>query len=164
MTRTQIVRWFIRHRDIILRDIHIMSKYCKPGLLPVGEDYVYKNTLGIKFFMVKKFLAAQPLYRDIKSTFEMPDFFESTVTLKQTAIFEEIYFVNYNSHNDTLTYVYAKDVNSGCYDTHMGLAIDLTKIPKTAISGNMWTSLHNDDDGSILTLEELFVYKDILQS
>lgn len=162
MTRTQIVRWFIRHRDNILRDIHIMSKYCVPGVLPVGEEYVYKNTLGIKFFIVKKYLAAQPTYQEIKSTFEMPDFFESAVTLKQTSIFEEIYFVDYNSHNDCLTYVYAKDVKSGCYDTHMGLAIDLTKIPKTAISGNMWTSLHNDDN-FILTLEELFVYKDKLQ-
>ena len=162
MTRTQIVRWFIRHRDNILRDIHIMSKYCVPGVLPVGEDYVYKNTLGIKFFIVKKYLATEPLYHDIKSTFEMPDFFESTVTLKQTSIFEEIYFVDYNSHNDSLTYVYAKDVKSGCYDTHMGLAIDLTKIPKTAICGNMWTSLNNEHD-CILTLEELFVYKDKLQ-
>ena len=77
-------------------------------------------------------------------------------------MFEEIYFIDYNSHNDSLTYVYAKDVNSGRYDTHMGLAIDLTKIPKTTIAGNVWTSLHNDNN-QILTLEELFVYKDILQ-
>jgi hypothetical protein len=162
MTRTQIVRWFIRHRDNILRDMHIMSKYYMPGVLPVGEGYVYKNILGIKFFIVKKYLAALPMYQEVKSTFEMPDFFESTVTLKHTSIFEEIYFVDYDSHTDSLTYVYAKDVKSGCYDTHRGLAIDLTKIPKTAINGNMWTSLHNDEN-FILTLEELFVYKDKLQ-
>ena len=92
----------------------------------------------------------------------MADFFEPTTTLKQTSMFEEIYFINYNSHNDSLTYVYAKDVNSGSYDTHMGLAIDLTKIPKTTIAGNVWTSLHNDNN-QILSLEELFVYKDVLQ-
>lgn len=135
-----------------------------PISLPFNEEYVYKNTLGIKFFIVKKCLVTQlyPLYHDIKSTFEMPYFFESTETLKYTSIFEEIYFIDYNPHNDILTYVYAKDVNSGCYDTHKGLAIDLTKIPKTTIAGNVWTSLRNDNN-QILTLEELFVYKDILQ-
>lgn len=139
-----------------------MSKYCMPGVLPICGEYVYKNTLGIKFFIVKKYLTAEPLYHEIKSTFEKPDFFESAVTLKQTSIFEEIYFVDYNSYNDCLTYVYAKDVKSGCYDTHMGLAIDLTKIPKTVIGVNMMTSRHSDDN-IILTLEELFVYKDKLQ-
>ena len=134
-----------------------------PGVLPIGEDYVYKNTLGIKFFVAKKCLMTLPSYHNIKRIYEMPDFFEST-TMKTTTIFEEIYFVDYNSENDSLIYVYAKDVKSGCYDTHMGLAIDLTKIPKTAISGNVWTSLHNNDDYQILTLDELFVYKDILQS
>ena len=105
-----------------------------------------------------------PSYHNIKRIYEMPDFFESTISMKTTTIFEEIYFVDYNSENDSLIYVYAKDVKSGCYDTHMSLAIDLTKIPKTAISGNVWTSLHNSDDYQILTLDELFVYKDILQS
>ena len=135
-----------------------------PISLPFNEEYVCKSTLGIKFFIVKKCLVTltHPLYHEIKSTFEMADFFESAATLKQTSMFEEIYFIDYNSHNDSLTYVYAKDVNSGCYDTHMGLAIDLTKIPKTTIAGNVWTSLHNDNN-QILTLEELFVYKDILQ-
>ena len=155
MIRTEIVRWFVRHRDNILRNM----KYCMPGVLPIGEDYVYKHTLGIKFFVAKKCIMTLPY---IKSIYEMPDFFESTMSMKTTTIFEEIYFVDYNSHNDSLTYVYAKDVKSGYYDTHMGLAIDLTKIPKTAISGNVWTSLHNDNN-QILTLEELFVYKDILQ-
>lgn len=159
MIRTEIVRWFVRHRDNILRNM----KYCMPGVLPIGEDYVYKNTLGIKFFVAKKCLMTLPSYHNIKRIYEMPDFFEST-TMKTTTIFEEIYFVDYNSENDSLIYVYAKDVKSGCYDTHMGLAIDLTKIPKTAISGNVWTSLHNSDDYQILTLDELFVYKDILQS
>ena len=158
MIRTQIVRWFVRHRDNILRNM----KYCMPGVIPIGEDYVYKNTLGIKFFVAKKCIMTHSLYHDIKSIYEMPDFFES-MTLKSTTIFEEIYFVDYNSNNDSLTYVYARDAKSGRYDTHMGLAIDLTKIPKTAISGNMWTSLHNSDDYQILTLDELFVYKDILQ-
>ena len=46
--------------------------------------------------------------------------------------------------------------------THMGLAIDLKKIPKTTISVNVWEFL-NYDNYQILTLEELFVYKDILQ-
>ena len=158
MIRTEIVRWFVRHRDNILRNM----KYCMPGVIPIGEDYVYKNTLGIKFFVAKKCIMTQ-LY-NIKSIYEMPDFFESTISMKTTTIFEEIYFVDYKSENDSLIYVYAKDVKSGCYDTHMGLAIDLTKIPKTAISGNVWTSLHNSDDYQILTLDELFVYKDILQS
>lgn len=158
MIRTEIVRWFVRHRDNILRNM----KYCMPGVLPIGEDYVYKNTLGIKFFVAKKCIMTLPY--NIKSIYEMPDFFESTMSMKTTTIFEEIYFVDYNSENDSLIYVYAKDVKSGCYDTHMGLAIDLTKIPKTAISGNVWTSLHNSDDYQILTLDELFVYKDILQS
>ena len=134
-----------------------------PGVLPIGEDYVYKNTLGIKFFVAKKCIMTLPSYHNIKRIYEMPDFFES-ISMKTTTIFEEIYFVEYNSENDNLIYVYAKDVKSGCYDTHMGLAIDLTKIPKTAISGNVWTSLHNSDDYQILTLDELFVYKDILQS
>lgn len=159
MIRTEIVRWFVRHRDNILRNM----KYCMPGVLPIGEDYVYKNTLGIKFFVVKKCIMTLPSYHNIKRIYEMPDFFES-ISMKTTTIFEEIYFVDYNSKNDSLIYVYAKDVKSGCYDTHMGLAIDLTKIPKTAISGNVWTSLHNSDDYQILTLDELFVYKDILQS
>ena len=158
MIRTEIVRWFVRHRDNILRNM----KYCMPGVLPIGEDYVYKNTLGIKFFVAKKCIMTHSY--NIKSIYEMPDFFESTISMKTTTIFEEIYFVDYNSENDSLIYVYAKDVKSGCYDTHMGLAIDLTKIPKTAISGNVWTSLHNSDDYQILTLDELFVYKDILQS
>ena len=136
MTRSAIVGWFISHRDNILK--HIANIHHMPSVLPFNEEYVYKNTLGIKFFIVKKCLAtlAHPLYHEIKSTFEMADFFEPAITLKQTSMFEEIYFIDYNSYNDSLTYVYAKDVNSGCYDTHMGLAIDLTKIPKTAISGN----------------------------
>lgn len=167
MTRTQITEWFISHRDNILRDIYFMSKHCMPEVLPISKDYVYKNTLGIKFFIVKKYLQPQvhPKYCDIKSTFEIPDFFESVATIKQSAMFEEIYFVDYDLHTDTLTYVYANDVNSGCYDTHMGLAIDLTKIPKTIICGNMYRSLHlHNDENIILTLEDLFVYKDILQS
>ena len=162
MTRSSIVRWFISHRDYILK--HIANIHHMPSVLPFNEEYVYKNTLGIKFFIVKKCLAtlAYPLYHEIKSTFEMADFFEPAITLKQTSMFEEIYFIDYNSYNDSLTYVYAKDVNSGCYDTYMGLAIDLTKIPKTTIAGNVWTSLHNDNN-QILTLEELFVYKYVLQ-
>ena len=162
MTRSAIVGWFISHRDNILK--HIANIHYMPSVLPFNEEYVYKNTLGIKFFIVKKCLVtlAHPLYHEIKSTFEMTDFFEPAITLKQTSMFEEIYFIDYNSHNDSLTYVYAKDVNSGCYDTRMGLAIDLTKIPKTTIAGNVWTSLHNDNN-QILTLEELFVYKDVLQ-
>ena len=160
MIRTEIVRWFVRHRDNILRNM----KYCMPGVLPIGEDYVYKNTLGIKFFVAKKCIMTLPSYHNIKRIYEMPDFFESTISMKTTTIFEEIYFVDYNSENDSLIYVYAKDVKSGCYDTLMGLAIDLTQIAKTAISGNVWTSLHNSDDYQILTLDELFVYKDILQS
>ena len=135
-----------------------------PGVLPIGEDYVYKNTLGIKFFVAKKCIMTLPSYHNIKRIYEMPDFFESTISMKTTTIFEEIYFVDYNSENDSLIYVYAKDVKSGCYDTLMGLAIDLTQIAKTAISGNVWASLHNSDDYQILTLDELFVYKDILQS
>lgn len=134
-------------------------------VLPIGEGYVYKNTLGIKFFIVKNdyYLQAQQQYES-NTTSEMPNFLESDVSLslKKSIIFEEIYFIDYNSHTDNLTYVYANDVNSGCYDTHMGLAIDITKIPKTVISGNMWTSLHNDEI-YILTLEELFIYRDILQ-
>ena len=162
MTRSAIVRWFISHRDNILK--HIANIHHMPSVLPFNEEYVYKNTLGIKFFIVKKCVVAltHSLYHEIKSTFEMAEFFEPAITLKQTSMFEEIYFIDYNSHNDSLTYVYAKDVNSGRYDTHMGLAIDLTKIPKTTIAGNVWTSLHNDNN-QILTLEELFVYKDVLQ-
>lgn len=162
MTRSAIVRWFISNRDNILK--HIANMHHMPSVLPFNKEYVYKNTLGIKFFIVKKCVVTltHPLYHEIKSAFKMTDLFESAVTLKQTSMFEEIYFIDYNSHNDSLTYVYAKDVNSGCYDTHMGLAIDLTKIPKTTIAGNVWTSLHNDNN-QILTLEELFVYKDILQ-
>ena len=134
-------------------------------VLPISEGYVYKNTLGIKFFIVKNdyYLQAQQQYES-NTTSEMPNFLESEVSLslKKSVMFEEIYFVDYDSHTDTLTYVYANDVNSGFYDTHTGLAIDLTKIPKTIINGNMYTSLHNDEN-FILTLEELFFYKDILQ-
>ena len=140
-------------------------------VLPISEGYVYKNTLGIKFFIVKNdyYLQAQQQYKS-NTTSEMPNFLESEVSLslKKSVMFEEIYFVDYDSHTDTLTYVYANDVNSGFYDTHTGLAIDLTKIPKTIINGNMYTygnrytSLHNDEN-FILTLEELFFYKDILQ-
>lgn len=142
-----------------------MSKHCMPVELPIGKDYVYKNTLGTKFFIVKKCLQAQTpqtKHHENKSTFEMSDLLKSAITIKQTTIFEEIYFVDYDSHTDTLTYVYANDINSGCYDTRVGLAIDLIKIPKTVINGNMFTSIRNDEN-LILTLEELFVYKDILQ-
>ena len=162
MKYTEIVRWFICHRDNILKNIYMTSMHCMPSVLPISEEYVYKNTLGIKFFRVKKSFKAAPLYHTIDNIFEPSNIFESSVTIKQTSIFEEIYFIDYNSNNDSLTYVYAKDVNSGCYDTHMGLAIDLKKIPKTTISVNVWEFL-NYDNYQILTLEELFVYKDILQ-
>ena len=155
MTRIQIVKWFIRHRENILRDIFIKSRYCIPNVIPVGEDYVYKDALGIRFFIVKKSLILHCKINNINKL---------VTTMKKDVIFEEIYFVDYNSDNDILTFVYAKDVNSGLYDTHSGLAIDLTKIPKTTISGNIWSSLHNDNNNNqILTLEELFVYKDVLQ-
>ena len=155
MTRIQIVKWFIRHRENILRDIFIKSRYCIPNVIPVGEDYVYKDALGIRFFIVKKSLILHCKINNINKL---------VTTMKKDVIFEEIYFVDYNSDNDILTFVYAKDVNSGLYDTHSGLAIDLTKIPKTTISGNIWSSLHNDNNNNqILTLEELFVYKDIIQ-
>ena len=164
MTRTQIVKWFISHKENILRDIFIKSRYCIPNVIPVGEDYVYKNTLGIKFFIVKKSLVLHCKINNISKLVKMPDLYEYKTTMKKDVIFEEIYFVDYNSDNDILTYVYAKDVNSGRYDTHSGLAIDLTKIPKTTISGNIWSSLHNDNNNNqILTLEELFIYKDIIQ-
>ena len=164
MTRTQIVKWFIRHRDNILRDICIKSRYCIPNVIPVGENYVYKDTLGIKFFIVKKSLILHCKINNINKLVKMPDLYEYKTTMKKDVIFEEIYFVDYNSDNDILTFVYEKDVNSGLYDTHSGLAIDLTKIPKTTTSGNILSSLHNDNNNNqILTLEELFVYKDIIQ-
>ena len=164
MTRIQIVKWFIHHRENILRDIFIKSRYCIPNVIPVGENYVYKDTLGIKFFIVKKSLILHCKINNINKLVKMPDLYEYKTTMKKDVIFEEIYFVDYNSDNDILTFVYAKDVNSGLYDTHSGLAIDLTKIPKTTISGNIWSSLHNDNNNNqILTLEELFVYKDIIQ-
>ena len=65
-----------------------------PGVLPIGEDYVYKNTLGIKFFVAKKCIMTLPSYHNIKRIYEMPDFFESTISMKTTTIFEEIYFVD----------------------------------------------------------------------
>lgn len=154
MTRTQIIRWFTHYRNNILSSIHASSRYCMPGTLPISEDYVYKNTLGIKFFIVKNQVTAE-----MKMKVNNSKIFEPQLMLKHTATFEEIYFIDYNSNNDSLTYVYAKDVNSGCYDTHMGLAIDLTKIPK-----NIWTFLHRYDDYTvqILTLDEVFLYKDII--
>ena len=144
----------------------IKNRCSIPNVIPVGEDYVYKNTLGIKFFIVKKslVLSLHCKINNINKLGKMPDLYEYKTTMKKGVItFEEIYFVDYNSDNDILTYVYANDVNSGRYDTHSGLAIDLTKIPKTTISGNIWSSLHNDNNNQILTLEELFVYKDIIQ-
>lgn len=161
MKRSQIISWFLGHRDNILRDIYIMSKYCAPEVLPISEEYVYKNILGIKFFMAKKCLVTQPLYYEIDNAPETPEFLESIVNIKKSTIFDEIYFIDYDPGNDSLTFVYAKDVESGCYDACMGVAIDLTKIPKTSISGSLWT-FHNDNN-IILTLDELFIYKDILQ-
>ena len=161
MTRSAIVRWFISHRDNILK--HIANIHHMPSVLPFNEEYVYKNTLGIKFFIVKKYLVLHCKINNINKLVKMPDLYEYKTTMKKDVIFEEIYFVDYNSDNDILTFVYAKDVNSGLYDTHSGLAIDLTKIPKTTTSGNILSSLHNDNNNQILTLEELFVYKDIRQ-
>ena len=158
MTRTQIVKWFIRHRENILRDIFIKSKYCIPNVIPVGEDYVYKDTLGIKFFIVKKYLVLHCKINNINKLVKMPDLYEYKTTMKKDIIFEEIYFVDYNSDNDILTFVYAKDVNSGLYDTHSGLAIDLTKIPKTTTSGNILSSLHNDNNTIILDIESILIF------
>lgn len=146
MIRKEIVYWFTNYRKNLL-------KPCAPAVLPFTEDYVYKNALGIKFFMVKKSLTG---IWNIKT----PD--EQEVKLKEVTIIEEIYFIDYDAYWNTMTYVYAKDVDSGAFDIHNGLAIDLTKIPKNTVSGIIGGFNYYDDNVDFLTLEELFVRKDIL--
>ena len=146
MIRKEIVYWFTNYRKNLL-------KPCAPAVLPFTEDYVYKNALGIKFFMVKKCLT---------SLWNIKNLDEPTVKLREVNLIEEIYFIDYDAYWNTMTYVYAKDVDSGAFDIYNGLAIDLTKIPKNTVSGIIGGFNYYDDNVDFLTLEELFVRKDIL--
>ena len=154
MTRKEIVLRVVDYREKLLYCARRESEYCMTDVLPFGEDYVYKNALGTKFFLVKRCVTGVWYVKMVKAGDE------PALTLKEITTFEEIYFVNYDSDSDTLTYVYAKDVDSGSYDTPNGLAIDLTKIPKKVISGKLGGFIY-EDNIEILTLEELFVLKDL---
>ena len=126
------------------------------SLVPlVGRTYVFKTALGIKFFLVQRYLTSI-LNTKISETSYL---FKPDLNLKLEFKIEEIYVIGYNSHDCTLTYIYAKDVNSGCYDTYCGLAIDITKIPQYTVGGGECDFNFYDSNIEILTLEELFVYK-----
>ena len=126
------------------------------SLVPlVGRTYVFKTALGIKFFLVQRYLTSI-LNTKISETSYL---FKPDLNLKLEFKIEEIYVIGYNSHDCTLIYIYAKDVNSGCYDTYCGLAIDITKIPQYTVGGGECDFNFYDSNIEILTLEELFVYK-----
>lgn len=151
MTRTQIINWCNYHRNNILKSMSDGS------LVPlVGRTYVFKTALGIKFFLVQRYLTSI-LNTKISETSYL---FKPDLNLKLEFKIEEIYVIGYNSHDCTLIYIYAKDVNSGCYDTYCGLAIDITKIPQYTVGGGECDFNFYDSNIEILTLEELFVYKD----
>ena len=127
------------------------------SLVPlVGRTYVFKTALGMKFFLVQRYLTGI-LNTKISETSYL---FKPDLNLKLEFKIEEIYVIGYNSHDCTLIYIYAKDVNSGCYDTYYGLAIDITKIPQYTVGGGECDINFYDSNIEILTLEELFVYKD----
>lgn len=130
------------------------------SLVPlVGRTYVFKTALGIKFFLVKRCLTG--ILNTKKS--EISYLSKPDLNLKLEFKIEEIYVIGYNSHDCTLNYIYAKDVNSGCYDTYYGLAIDITKIPQYEVGGGECDINFYDSNIEILTLEELFVYKNRFQ-
>ena len=154
MTRTQILNWWNCHQNNIHKNM-----WDKSIVPPVGRTYVFKNTLGMKFFLVNRCLTGVLNTKIPEDSY----LFKPELKLKESFKIEEIYFFNYTSHNDTLTYVYANDVNSGCYDTYYGLAIDITKIPQYVMLGSECDDGFYDYNIEILTLEELFVYKDRFQ-
>lgn len=131
----------------------------KSAVPPVGRTYIFKTALGMKFFLVKRYLT---WVLDTKIP-EDSYLFTPELKLKEKFKIEEIYFINYTSHNDTLTYVYANDVNSRCYDTCYGEAIDIKTIPQYVMVGSECDDAFYDYNIEILTLEELFVYKDRFQ-
>lgn len=129
---------------------------------PVGRTYIFKTALGMKFFLVNRCLT-RVLNTKIP---ENAYLFKPELKLKEEFKIKEIYIINYTSHNDTLTYVYANDVNSGCYNTCYGGAIDIRKIPQYVMVGREYDDSFDafyDYNIEILTLEELFVYKDRFQ-
>lgn len=154
MTRTQIINWYFCHQNNLHKNM-----WDKSIVPPVGRTYIFKTALGMKFFLVKRYLTG---LLDTKIP-EDSYLFTPELKLKEKFKIEEIYFIDYTSHNDTLTYVYANDVNSRCYDTCYGGAIDITKIPQYIMIGNKFYDAFNDYNIEILTLEELFVYKDRYQ-
>ena len=126
MTRTQIISWWNYHQYNILKNTWDKS------LVPlVGRTYVFKTALGMKFFLVKRCLTG---LLDTKVP-EYSYLFNPELKLKEKFKIEEIYFINYTSHNDTLTYVYVNDVNSRRYDTCHGEAIDIRTIPQYVMVG-----------------------------
>lgn len=127
----------------------------------VSKTYVFKNALGMKFFLVNRCLTG---LLDIKIS--ETHLFKPELKLKECFKIEEIYIINYTSHNDTLTYVYANDVNSKRYDTCHGEAIDIRTIPQYVMVGRKYDDSFDaffDYNIEILTLEELFVYKNKFQ-
>ena len=132
------------------------------SLVPlVSKTYVFKNALGMKFFLVNRCLTG---LLDIKISEN--HLFKPELKLKEGFKIEEIYIINYTSHNDTLTYVYANDVNSKRYDTCHGEAIDIRTIPQYVMVGRKYDDSFDaffDYNIEILTLEELFVYKNRFQ-
>lgn len=154
MTRTQIINWWNYHQNNIRKNM-----WDKSIVPPVGRTYIFKTALGMKFFLVKRYLTG---LLDTKIP-EDSYLFTPELKLKEKFKIEEIYFIDYTSHNDTLTYVYANDVNSRCYDTCYGGAIDITKIPQYIMIGSKFYDAFNDYNIEILSLEELFVYKDRFQ-
>ena len=129
---------------------------------PVGRTYVFKNTLGRKFFLVNKCITWF-LNTIIPENYYL---FKPELKLKDEYKIEERCIINYTSHNDTLTYVYANDVNSRRYDTCHGEAIDIRTIPQYVMVGREYDDSFDafyDYNIEILTLEELFVYKNRFQ-
>lgn len=137
---------------------------------PVGRTYVFKNALGRKFFLVNRCLTGF-LNTKIPENYDLfksenYDLFKPELKLKEEFKIKEIYIINYTSHNDTLTYVYANDVNSKRYDTCHGEAIDIRTIPQYVMVGREYDNTFDaffDYNIEILTLEELFVYKNRFQ-
>ena len=128
----------------------------------MGRTYVFKNTLGWKFFLVNKCITWF-LNTKIPENYYL---FKPELKLKDEYKIEEICIINYTSHNDTLTYVYANDVNSRRYDTCHGEAIDIRTIPQYVMVGREYDDSFDafyDYNIEILTLEELFVYKNRFQ-
>lgn len=130
-----------------------------------GLTFIYKSHLPRSCFWVMQEAVVDPIDLFIIGNRTSPPDYPANLTIRKC--FKEIYILDYEGPNQTghydsaiISYVTRADVKSGEFDGPYPGTIDMTKIPITKYA--IPTFSYDDPTRTILSLEELFFYKDIL--